>query len=459
MIKLSKHDQDRVMASINEGRIDMAGVTETHLVDDCLLSLWKNGIVQGIADHFADRRKRKGIPFLLVMLLAIAAKMKTRQSMRDIPFAIASEETLREFGYAMWDENGDVQKGLMDEGSIRTLVGKYQPEEWFTSYNSYVQESLLPKLDIKPSIHIHDCTKLEVNLSNENYEGATIVKDQEGAHRGYKLATLRGICGDRGVIEEICFGEIHVHDFKLSEEMVKNSKVFSPGDILICDRGFISRDLINYMKSERKVDVYIPLRKGMEAYEQAIAIANESSAWYNHPNTKRKNQRIALVKTLEAYWRSDNPREDVAINACVVKDMVKEEYYVFVTTDTKISATQIIKTYELRPEIEEDYRQIKDFWEIERFRSHKLTVTAFHIVCTMLGYLMYQIYGQMQEGEEYAGKSLPVAIKRYKRQAPRSIIICVGEYFAVFGFLEFIKIYSSLEADLRSRLDEVLALV
>jgi hypothetical protein len=65
----------------------------------------------------------------------------------------------------------------------------------------------------------------------------------------------------------------------------------------------------------------------------------------------------------------------------------------------------------------------------------------------------------MLEGEEYAGKSLPVAIKKYRRHAPREVIICVGEYFALFGFLEFMKLYASLDADLQMRLDGVLALV
>lgn len=53
------------------------------------------------------------------------------------------------------------------------------------------------------------------------------------------------------------------------------------------------------------------------------------------------------------------------------------EYFVFVTTDLKKTAKQIIQTYELRPEIEEDYRQIKDFWQIEDFKSTKYNFIAF----------------------------------------------------------------------------------
>jgi hypothetical protein len=50
------------------------------------------------------------------------------------------------------------------------------------------------------------------------------------------------------------------------------------------------------------------------------------------------------------------PQENVPINSCVVWDEKEGEYYVFVTTDTEKTARQIILAYEMRPEIEEDFR-------------------------------------------------------------------------------------------------------
>ena len=48
-------------------------------------------------------------------------------------------------------------------------------------------------------------------------------------------------------------------------------------------------------------------------------------------------------------------------------DTKKEKYYVFVTTDLTVTGRQIIKTYELRPEIEEDFRQLKAFWKLSKY--------------------------------------------------------------------------------------------
>lgn len=121
-------------------------------------------------------------------------------------------------------------------------------------------------LDIEPNIHILDCTDLEVNYFN--YEESTITHSKKDnlLTRGYKLATLRVIVDDTGLIEEIRFGSINIHDLHLSEEMLKTSPMLKAGDILINDRDFISRDLINYLKLQRGVDTCIPLRRDSKQF-------------------------------------------------------------------------------------------------------------------------------------------------------------------------------------------------
>src|SRR5699024_422505 len=107
---------------------------------------------------------------------------------------------------------------------------------------------------------ILDCTKITVNINNSNYENSTIARDHNTLEqfRGYKLAVLRGIVGESGIVEDIRFGTAKIHDLALSEEMIKTTPCFHHGDLLIMDRGFISRDTINYLKKIRGVDTYIP---------------------------------------------------------------------------------------------------------------------------------------------------------------------------------------------------------
>jgi hypothetical protein len=146
----------------------------------------------------------------------------------------------------------------------------------------------------------------------------------------------------------------------------------------------------------------------MDVYTTAVSVANGQNKWQKHPNLKRKTQRIAFVEDLGPYWQSDTSRNDLSLNACVVHNSKKDEYFVFVTTDTSKTAKQTIKIYDLRPEIEEDYRQIKDFWKLDDFKSTKYSFIVFHMLMVLIGYMYFQIFKTLDGNEKYQRKSLPV---------------------------------------------------
>jgi len=93
-----------------------------------------------------------------------------------------------------------------------------------------------------------------------------------------------------------------------------------------------------------------------------------------------------------------------------------------------VSDDQSQKDYELRPEIEEDFRQMKDF-------------------------------GNLEEGRACIGKSLPVVAKNYKEKRPKSVVIYVGQYFGIFPFLEFLQLYAECTLEVRRLLDRILVKV
>ena len=217
--------------------------------------------------------------------------------------------------------------------------------------------------------------------------------------------------------------------------------------------------MLNLLKTQRGVDTYVPAKKNMGIHKEAAQLAQVTGKWEKHPNKKRKSQKIQLVKKLGSMWESESPESDVDLNACVVWEEKDDEYYVFMTTDMHKTARQIIRTYELRAEIEEDYRQIKDFWRLEDFRSTQYNYIAFHIVMTLIGYLFYQIFKTTDDGQKFGGKSLPVVIKNFTVDKPKSVIIYVDCYFGIFPFIDFIQLYASLDPIIRAKLDPVFALI
>jgi hypothetical protein len=58
-----------------------------------------------------------------------------------------------------------------------------------------------------------------------------VVKEEGGYRRGYKLATLRRVVVNGGIIEEIRPGSVNEYDLELSREMVPGSGMLKVGDI------------------------------------------------------------------------------------------------------------------------------------------------------------------------------------------------------------------------------------
>lgn len=139
-----------------------------------------------------------------------------------------------------------------------------------------------------------------------------------------------------------------------------------------------------------------------------------------------------------------------------VQDFLLRKFFVFMTTDTTKTARQIIQIYELRPEIEEDFRQMKDFWKLEDFKSTKYNYLSYHIVMTLIGYLYFQVYKNLEEGQAYIGKSLPVVVKNYKETKPNAVVIYVGQFFGIFPFLEFLRLYAECPVEVRQLPDPIL---
>lgn len=448
MLKLCKLDKNRVLTQINNKVLDGIVASNSNLIDDIILSMKHEGILECLNNGFPDRRRHNSfIPLNFIMALAIASKMKGRMSLTDIPFAIRDHRTLAELGYAAI--NTDYEDGWLREGTIRHLLGKYNCKDIFQYYNDVVQKHIFKSNNICPNIHILDCTKIKVNLNNKNYEYSSVAHDHNNNElfRGYKMSSLRGIIGDSGVIEEVRFGTASVHDIELSEDIILNSSCLNEGDILIMDRGFISRRLIKYLKEVRKVDVYIPMKKNMSEYQMALASAEEFDDWQPHPT--RANQMICHVPNVDALWQGWDVGDNISLNAVVIWFQETQSYAVIVTTDMSKSAKEIILTYELRPEIEEDFRQLKDFWKLEDFHSTKLNVISFHIVCVLFGYLFYQLYLTTEDGEKYIGKCLPIILKSYKEEFLAYLVLYSGDYFCVLSLKEFIEFRDNCEKDIR----------
>lgn len=61
------------------------------------------------------RRNNSHIPFDILLCLAVAAKLKYKPSLTDIPFAVTESELLTKLGWNIWDNEQDVNDGLFQK--------------------------------------------------------------------------------------------------------------------------------------------------------------------------------------------------------------------------------------------------------------------------------------------------------------------------------------------------------
>lgn len=490
MIKFE--NKERVIEEINDNKIENIFNIIPNLSDKVIDYMERSHKIIDMMNTSFDDKKTYNKEFdkspALYLLSGIQARMKQQFAINELPLALTSKEVIKKLGCNI---SYNKEEGLLKESTIRLWMSRQEQVDkttinfnnYFIKYFNQFTKELLDKAKISCNLHILDCSILDVNLENENYEGSTVTTKGGKKLRGYKIGALRGVTPNGGVIEEICMSTAKKHDLTMSTDMILNSNYLKPGDYLTEDRGFLDISLLKKL-DKKKIFVIIPSKKNMEIYQAAVSSAKTNNDWTKHPNNKRKGQDITLVEGLEMFWlderdkakKPENLRLEYSLNCCVIrfekdknKDVLTDEeiisddekyaYACIITNDTSLSCSEIIRLYEQRPEIEEDFRQLKDFWGLNCYRSTKYHIISFIILISLMGYNFYQLYKESDEGKEYIGKSLIVEEKHglYIVKGVRTAIITT-HYFAIFEQDELLDLYANLDKDKRQLVKQFLTI-
>ena len=224
-----------------------------------------------------------------------------------------------------------------------------------------------------------------------------MVKNDDGTYaRGYKLATLRTLLDSAGLLEP--GGYVARSRYTMWHCVVpcwSSAPVLRAGDLLLEDRGFIDGATLSHLKQKRRVDVIMPLKANMLATQEAMELAEMTDKWEAHPS--RGDQGMALVCGVEHMWNEC----EVPLNACVIRFWNKKkkriDHIVLVTTDRKLNASWIVRHYEERPEIEQDYEQMKSGgWQLKKLSSTRYSEIVFYVLTVVLSYSLYHLFANTQ---------------------------------------------------------------
>ena len=503
-IKLWARNGEAVRQAIELGEIVHMETASEELTDEFLLFAMESGLLTKWADGFPDPRQQCEIAPKVILASSVAARFAGMYSMRKTGYALRSARVLGALGYSVevvtpgqgLSDRGTGNETLYSGDVIRKLLVKMErqvevktlglpvkmatdsstagegvgpvkgrgrrsrravkqavdaPEaelrgrtvvqqlvDW---YNSCVGPSLLRYADLGPGrrIHILDATRIEVDLATDTYECSGVVENDDGTFsRGYKLGTLRTLLDTAGLLTQVAVSGIAVHDLKLCRPLLESRRVLRAGDLLIEDRGFLDGGMLSYLKSQRQVDVIVPLKANMLAYKEAVQLAQIANTWEPHPS--RPDQQIAFVQALPKVWDECT----VTLNACVIRFFHKKkkqmDYIVLVTTDLALNARWIVVHYEERPEIEQDYEQMKSGgWLLQKLSSTRYSEIAFYILTVVLSYSLYHLFANTQAGAKFAHKTRQaIALEQFCTQRTH-IIVYAGNHFEIFETFTFMN--------------------
>jgi len=344
-------------------------------------------------------------------------------------------------------------KHAVDEAEAEARAHKVA-EQLVDWYNQQVGVSMLQyaRLGKGRRIHILDTTRVEVALETGTYECSGVVKNEDGTlSRGYKLATLRTLLDSAGLLTQVALSAIQVHDMALCRPLLEAAPVLRAGDLLLEDRGFIDGKTLAYLKRIRQVDVIIPLKANMLATQEAMQLAAMADTWQTHPT--RPEQTIALVRGVEHMWAEC----EVPLNACVIrfwnKKKKRTDHIILVTTDLSLSAPWIVRHYEERPEIEQDYEQMKSGgWQLKKLSSTRYSEIVFYVLTVVLSYSLYHLFANTQAGTRFADKTRQALAFEQLRTQRTHIIVYAGGYFEIFETLSFVQMVLQLSSPVQEQL-------
>lgn len=444
---LIREDPQEVLRALRSGELTVLEEATDELADEFVSFALDEGLLQKMAAGFPDPRPRPEVGPEIVLAASVAGCFAGLFALYHSGYALRSPRLLAQLGLnvrALEPGEGLSRKGTREEAPfsgdvLRKLLALVEKKEkasgqergtsWLEWFNGTVGPACLQHSGQEPDLFALDCTKLYVPLDNDRYEGSGITTEDGQPRRGYKLATLRALLDEGGLLLQADLGPIQAHDLPLCRPLLTNSPHLRPGSLLLMDRAFLDGALLSTLKEQRQVDIVMPLRENMTAATEALALAR-GKAWRPHP--LRKNEQIQMVRNVALLWEECT----VPLNACVIRRQNtdrKWEYWVLVTTRLDLPATYIAKAYALRWELEEDYRQLKDQgWKLDAFTSTKRGTLLYHIACVLAAYNVYQIYTHTERGQHFATRSRR-SWRLQRRQDPRTyILLATPTAYAIF---------------------------
>jgi hypothetical protein len=215
---------------------------------------------------------------------------------------------------------------------------------------------------------------------------------------------VRTLLDSAGLLTQVALSALQGHDLALCRPVLAEAPVVRAGDLLLEARGLLDGATVSARKRPRQVAVIIPRKAKRLATQAAMHLAAMADQWPPHP--ARAAQTIALVRGVEHRWTEC----EVPLHACVMRLWHTKkkctDSSVLVTTDLKLNAPWIVRHYEERPELEQDYAQMQSGgWQLQKLSATRSRAIVLYVLTVVLRDSLSHLCANTQRGTRCADKT------------------------------------------------------
>jgi hypothetical protein len=527
-LNLIEHHPQRVLEAFRRGEFDQLELIGQADEKEFFELCFKEKMLDTLAKEMPTPRKKEEVPRWFVLAANLSLKLHLENSflafervvrcgglLSALPPEIASKHLDPQTQQILlecqgFNDKNEYQRSTpCDQDFLRKYVKAVTATQWTEWFNGPVQQVFQAYGFFDPAgIFVGDGSYLFVP-DNEAYEGSVVMwfdehnhpvnyekltaSERKQAHRErcYKLVSLLHLRGDAYVYAGLAVVPGNAHEDPVLYELVENFvRHVGRGvlKLLILDRGFIDGPRIGRCKQEWGIDVLLPVKKNMDIWTDAWALAKPApwQPWAppavppkasppHRPETiirrERKRQKTLAARADEA--PPPPPKETrTRTELCLLKGftswtecpvplnvvLVREHYgdghqdqWALMTTADVTDPAQPKADYSLRATIEERHRLLKCFYDLSDFHSRSLNVITAQVVFILLSYTLrqWQLW-RLRQAAELAGKT-PGLLQRQLNVHRQYVVIYHQHAYTQLPLVTFTREVLELAPEARAK--------
>jgi hypothetical protein len=522
-----EYQPQKVLEAFRQGEFDGLEVIGQADERDFFQRLFQERILSRLADSMPTARKKQEVPRWFILAANLSLKLHQENSF------LAFERVVRCGGLLsarppdlatkhldiktrQWalhcqgfnDKNEHDRATPCDQDTLRKALKDVSATQWLEWFNGSVQAIFHSYGFFDPQgVFIGDGSYLFVP-DNPAYEGSGVMWFDEHNHpvdyeklspeqrkyahreRCYKWVSLLHLRGGAHVYAGLALLPGNTHEvgpfFKLVEQFVQAA---GTGVIkwLVLDRGFVDGEQISRCKEQWAIDVVIPVKKNMDLWTDAWALAQQEH-WTPIPaeakapspipasrpeqvrrREAKRQQTLAQRKSLlppppaqECYSHSDYcwiggfrswTAATVPISVVCLRDHYADNHHqdwALMSTYEGAEPLRLLDYYRKRTAIEERHRQLKCFYDLSDFRSRSLNAIAAQVVMVLLTYTLRQ-WQLWKFLEETMANLTPEVLAQQLRLMQQWIVIYLGLAYTQLPVVSFTREAIQLEGTAREK--------